>query len=220
MQQVQGQQAAVQQPRPTTAGRDVRTELQRKEHELSHLRMAALRALEQQVHWMSGNQAAALLYKMSKLCQNAVAQFHSGTVSNAVECSHVPTHAASCAVYMTPDNVFALQLSEAQVQYQHLQLQFEELKTDFQYNLQLLAERDAELEQADAAASTAAAELAAKSSNITQLQAQLAQAQSGESTTVHYNPVEAPSISISWPIRPDWPGDPLQFFAFCKHASL
>lgn len=37
------------QQRPATAGRDVRTELQRKEHELSHLRMAALRTLEQQV---------------------------------------------------------------------------------------------------------------------------------------------------------------------------
>lgn len=35
--------------RPATAGRDVRTELQRKEHELSNLRMTALRALEQQV---------------------------------------------------------------------------------------------------------------------------------------------------------------------------
>lgn len=162
MQQVQGQQPAVQQPRPTTAGRDVRTELQRKEHELSHLRMAALRALEQQVHLIAGNQAATLLCKMP---------------------CNVPIHTDPRAAYMTPDHVFALQLAEAQAQYQHLQLQFEELKTDFQYNLQLLAERDAELEQADAAASTAAAELAAKSSNITQLQAQLAQAQSGESTS-------------------------------------
>jgi hypothetical protein len=47
---MQPQHPALQQPqRPATAGRDVRTELQRKEHELSHLRMAALRALEQQV---------------------------------------------------------------------------------------------------------------------------------------------------------------------------
>jgi alkylation response protein AidB-like acyl-CoA dehydrogenase len=56
----------------------------------------------------------------------------------------------------------------------------EELTSDFQYNLQLLAERDAELEAADAAAANAAAEMAAKASAITQLQAQLAQAHSGE----------------------------------------
>jgi septal ring factor EnvC (AmiA/AmiB activator) len=73
-----------------------------------------------------------------------------------------------------------LQLADAQGQYQQLQQQFEELKGDFQYNLQLLAERDAELEQADTAASTAAAELAAKANTIAQLQSQLAQAQSGE----------------------------------------
>ena len=72
-----------------------------------------------------------------------------------------------------------VQLADAQAQYQALQLQFEELKGDFQYNLQLLAERDAELEQADTAASTATADLAAKASTITQLQSQLAQAQSG-----------------------------------------
>lgn len=77
---------------------------------------------------------------------------------------------------------FALpvQLADAQAQYQQLQQQFDELKGDFQYNLQLLAERDAELEQADAAASASAAELAAKATAIAQLQAQLAQAQSGE----------------------------------------
>jgi hypothetical protein len=44
---------ALQLSRPATAGRDVRTELQRKEHELSNLRMAALRALEQQVSGIS-----------------------------------------------------------------------------------------------------------------------------------------------------------------------
>jgi chromosome segregation ATPase len=65
------------------------------------------------------------------------------------------------------------------MQYQQLQSQFEELKGDFQYNLQLLAERDAELEQADTSASSAIAELAAKANTITQLQSQLAQAQSG-----------------------------------------
>lgn len=65
-----------------------------------------------------------------------------------------------------------------------LQTQFEELKSDFQYNLQLLAERDAELEQADAAAGKAAAEHAAKATTISQLQAQLAQAQSGEISTL------------------------------------
>lgn len=73
----------------------------------------------------------------------------------------------------------AVQLGDAHAQYQQLQLQFEELKGDFQYNLQLLAERDAELEQADTAASSAAAELATKANTITQLQSQLAQAQSG-----------------------------------------
>lgn len=72
-----------------------------------------------------------------------------------------------------------VQLGDAQAQYQQLHSQFEELKGDFQYNLQLLAERDAELEQADTAASSAAAELAAKANTITQLQSQLAQAQSG-----------------------------------------
>lgn len=71
------------------------------------------------------------------------------------------------------------------MQYQQLQQQFDELKGDFQYNLQLLAERDAELEQADAAASSAAAELAAKSSTIAQLQSQLALAQSGEQPFAH-----------------------------------
>jgi chromosome segregation ATPase len=74
-----------------------------------------------------------------------------------------------------------VQLGDTQAQYQHLQSQFEELKGDFQYNLQLLAERDAELEQADTAASSAAAELAAKANTVTQLQSQLAQAQSGTS---------------------------------------
>jgi chromosome segregation ATPase len=73
-----------------------------------------------------------------------------------------------------------MQLVDAQGQYQQLQQQFEELKGDFQYNLQLLAERDAELEQADTAASTAAAELTAQANTIAQLQSQLAQAQSGE----------------------------------------
>jgi hypothetical protein len=58
----------------------------------------------------------------------------------------------------------------------------EELKSDFQYNLQLLAERDAELEAADAAAANASAEMVAKASAITQLQAQLGQAHSGERT--------------------------------------
>lgn len=75
--------------------------------------------------------------------------------------------------------VCCVQLADAQAQYQALQLHFEELKGDFQYNLQLLAERDAELEQADTAASSAAADLAAKASTIMQLQSQLAQAQSG-----------------------------------------
>jgi chromosome segregation ATPase len=74
-----------------------------------------------------------------------------------------------------------VQLGDTQAQYQHLQSQFEELKGDFQYNLQLLAERDAELEQADTAASSAAAELAAKANTVKQLQSQLAQAQSGTS---------------------------------------
>jgi hypothetical protein len=76
--------------------------------------------------------------------------------------------------------VFPLQLADAQVHSQQLQQQFEELKGDFQYNLQLLAERDAELEQADAAAASAAAELAAKGNTIAQLQSQLTQAESGE----------------------------------------
>ncbi|KAF6251200.1 hypothetical protein COO60DRAFT_1464478 [Scenedesmus sp. NREL 46B-D3] len=67
----------------------------------------------------------------------------------------------------------------SQAQIQQLQSNLEELKSDFQYNLQLLAERDADLEAADAAAATTAAELAAKVSSITQLQAQLAQAHSG-----------------------------------------
>jgi hypothetical protein len=49
MQPQQAQHPAMQVHRPATAGRDVRTELQRKEHELSNLRMTALRALEQQV---------------------------------------------------------------------------------------------------------------------------------------------------------------------------
>jgi hypothetical protein len=80
--------------------------------------------------------------------------------------------------------VFRLQLADAQVQYQQLQQQFEELKGDFQYNLQLLAERDAELQHADAAAASAAAELAAKGNTITQLQSQLTQAQSGECVSV------------------------------------
>ena len=73
-----------------------------------------------------------------------------------------------------------MQLAEAQSQYAQLQVQFEEIKSDFQYNLQLLAERDAELEQADAAAAANAAELAAKTSALNQLQAHLATAQSGE----------------------------------------
>lgn len=74
----------------------------------------------------------------------------------------------------------ALQLAESQARCQQLQSNLDELKSDFQYNLQLLAERDAELEAADAAAAAAAAEMASKASNITQLQAQLAQASSGE----------------------------------------
>lgn len=50
-QQSQQQQHLAQRPATAAGGqqRDVRTELQRKEHELSHLRMAALRTLEQQV---------------------------------------------------------------------------------------------------------------------------------------------------------------------------
>lgn len=73
-----------------------------------------------------------------------------------------------------------MQLAESQSQSKQLQSQFEELKSDFQYNLQLLAERDAELQQADTAAAATAAELATKTSTIAQLQAQLSHAQSGE----------------------------------------
>lgn len=41
--------AAPNQPRPFTSGRDAHVELQIKEQEVSQLRVAALRALEQQV---------------------------------------------------------------------------------------------------------------------------------------------------------------------------
>jgi peptidoglycan hydrolase CwlO-like protein len=80
--------------------------------------------------------------------------------------------------------LYVLQLADSQGQRQQLQSNLEELTADFQYNLQLLAERDAELEAADAAAANAAAEMAAKASAITQLQAQLAQARSGEPSAV------------------------------------
>lgn len=73
-----------------------------------------------------------------------------------------------------------LQLAESQSQYVQLQAQFEELKADFKYNLELLAERDAELEQADSAAATAAAELATKAATIEKLQTQLSDAQAGK----------------------------------------
>lgn len=89
-----------------------------------------------------------------------------------------------------------MQLADAQAQYQELQQQFDELKGDFQYNLQLLAERDAELEQADSAASAAAAELAAKATAIAQLQAQLAQAQSGECALSRLLSLQGPRMQL------------------------
>jgi predicted aminopeptidase len=60
-----------------------------------------------------------------------------------------------------------------------VQAQLEELKSDFKYNLQLLAERDAELERYEANATQLEAEAAAKAATALQLRAALAQAQSG-----------------------------------------
>lgn len=59
-------------------------------------------------------------------------------------------------------------------------VQFEELKQDFQYNLQLLSDRDAELERYDASTAELTAALEQKTQNNTDLKAALAQAQSGE----------------------------------------
>jgi hypothetical protein len=60
--------------------------------------------------------------------------------------------------------------------------QMAELTHDFQYNLQLLAERDAELERYDTSSSQSNQLLAARAATITQLQAALADAQSGKAT--------------------------------------
>jgi hypothetical protein len=157
MQQQEQQHPAMQAAaagRPASSGRDARTELQRKEHELAQLRVAALQSLEQQVRrWRGGRGCCPLLCAPhSRRCTTA-----------AAACCRMPA-----------------QLAESQAQCAAQRGQLEELKADFQYNLQLLAERDAELEQADAAASAAGGELAAKAAAISQLQAQLAQTQSGE----------------------------------------
>ncbi len=71
------------------------------------------------------------------------------------------------------------QLAEANAARAQLSAHLEELKADFKYNLTLLAERDAELEAADAAAVESAAQLAAAGDTVTQLQSQLVVAQAG-----------------------------------------
>jgi hypothetical protein len=82
---------------------------------------------------------------------------------------------------MPPPPRAALQLADAQRANAQLEAQLEELKSDFKYNLQLLAERDAELERYEAASSQLEAEAAAKAATALQLRAALAQAQSGAS---------------------------------------
>ena len=72
------------------------------------------------------------------------------------------------------------QLSDALAGNVQLRAQLVELKGDFQYNLQLLAERDAELERLDANSAQLEAETAAKAASVLQLRSALAQAQSGE----------------------------------------
>jgi hypothetical protein len=74
-----------------------------------------------------------------------------------------------------------LKLAESRCANAQLQAQMEELKSDFRYNLQLLAERDAELERLEAGAAALEGAAAAKAAGALQLRAALAQAQSGRS---------------------------------------
>lgn len=60
-----------------------------------------------------------------------------------------------------------------------LLVQFLHLQQDYEYNLQLLDGRDAELERYDKEFDANAQELAAKNSLISQLHARLAKAESG-----------------------------------------
>jgi chromosome segregation ATPase len=71
------------------------------------------------------------------------------------------------------------QLSEARGANAQLRAQLEELKSDFKFNLQLLAERDAELERYDANTAQLEAETGAKAAMVLQLRSALAQAHSG-----------------------------------------
>jgi hypothetical protein len=59
--------------------------------------------------------------------------------------------------------------------------QFQQLTTDFQYNLQLLAERDAELQTLEADNATQATALAAKEQQLAELRASYEDTYSGES---------------------------------------
>lgn len=75
-----------------------------------------------------------------------------------------------------------------------LLVQFLHLQQDYEYNLQLLDGRDAELERYDKEFDTNTQELAAKTNLISQLHARLAKAESGLRCSRFQSPEPCPSL--------------------------
>ena len=76
-----------------------------------------------------------------------------------------------------------MQLNEKQAELDTIGAQFEQLKTDFRYNLGLLEERDAELEKYDASHALLTATLEDRDRQLAEIQKLHAEATSGNSCT-------------------------------------
>jgi phage-related minor tail protein len=72
-----------------------------------------------------------------------------------------------------------MQLAEKQREFSTISTQFEQLKTDFRYNLGLLSDRDAELEKFDASHALLTATLEDRDRQLAEIQKLHAEATSG-----------------------------------------
>lgn len=100
----------------------------------------------------------------------------------------------------------------------HLLLQFLHLQQDYEYNLELLDGRDAELERYDKDFDTMRQELAAKDTQISQLHAHLAKAESGL-LHLHYHASDPRTSHITklLLVRRYALGKQICLLCFCKH---
>lgn len=145
--------------------------LHAKEQEVAALRESALRALEQQVRWATAHAAC------SKSVARNKPELRVSAIARRRGLRRSLSYRISADAFQTRSR---RQLAESQRAGAALARQLEELKSDFAYNLQLLAQRDAELERYDANVGQLEAEAAAKAEAVLQLRGALAQAQCGE----------------------------------------